>query len=405
MHNDTLAYGASLIRFAGASGSSNAGVPPSLDQPTNNSERPKMSSPTADLSIVVPTFNERENVAELVRRLTDCLSGVAWEVIFVDDDSPDGTADVIRGIALENPRVRCIQRIGRRGLSSACVEGMLASAAPYLAVMDADLQHDETLLRGMTTALKEENVDIVVGSRYVEGGGIADWDKGRAKMSQFATRLSRYVVKQDLSDPMSGFFALRRDVLVDAVRNLSNIGFKILLDILASASKPLRLKELPYEFRTRHAGESKLDSQAVWGYLMLLGDKMFGHIVPVRFVAFSAVGGLGVVVHFVVLTLLFQLLALPFTLGQAVATTAAMVSNFALNNALTYRDMRLRGWRWLLGLASFMLVCSLGAFANVGIASYLFVNDTVWVLAAMAGIVVGAVWNYAVTAIYTWRKA
>lgn len=360
---------------------------------------------TADFSIIVPTFNERENVPELVRRLEECLAGIAWEVIFVDDDSKDGTSDVVRDIALENPRVRCIQRIGRRGLSSACVEGMLASSAPYLAVMDADLQHDEKLLSQMLKTLTSDSADIVVGSRYVEGGGIGAWDQSRASISQFATRLSRLVIKQDLSDPMSGFFALRREVLVDSVRNLSNIGFKILLDILASVSKPVRLKELPYEFRSRLAGESKLDSQAVWGYLMLLGDKLFGHIVPVRFVAFSLVGGLGVFVHFLVLSILFQGLGVPFTIGQAVATTIAMASNFALNNALTYRDMRLRGWRWVLGLLSFMLVCSLGAFANVGIASYLFVNNTVWVLAAIAGIVVGAVWNYAVTAMYTWNKA
>lgn len=363
-----------------------------------------MHSPAVEFSIVVPTFNERENISELVMRLTECLKGNSWEVIFVDDDSTDGTADVVREISRGNSRVRCIQRIGRRGLSSACVEGMLASSAPYLAVMDADLQHDESVLPRMLDVLRTEDVDIVVGSRYMEGGGVGAWDQSRAKMSRLATRLSRMIVKRDLSDPMSGFFALRREALEIAVRNLSSVGFKILLDILASAATPLRLKELPYEFRNRHAGESKLDSQAVWGYLMLLGDKLFGHIVPVRFVAFTVVGGLGVLVHFLVLSVLFQAMALPFTSSQAVATAVAMTSNFALNNALTYRDMRLRGWRWITGLMSFILVCSLGAFANVGIASYLFVNDTVWVLAALAGIVVGAVWNYAVTAIYTWNK-
>lgn len=363
-----------------------------------------MHSRTTELSVIVPTFNERENVLEFVRRLTECLKGNSWEVIFVDDDSPDGTADLVREISREDSRVRCIQRIGRRGLSSACVEGMLASSAPYLAVMDADLQHDESVLPRMLDTLRAGDVDIVVGSRYTEGGGIGGWDQNRARISRFATRLSRMVVKRDLSDPMSGFFALRREALEHTVRNLSNIGFKILLDILASASQPLRLREIPYEFRNRHAGESKLDSQAMWGYLMLLGDKLFGHIVPVRFVAFTVVGGVGVLVHFLVLSVLFQAMALSFSFSQAAATAVAMTSNFALNNALTYRDMRLRGWRWITGWVSFTLVCSLGAFANVGIASYLFVHDTIWVLAALAGIVVGAVWNYAVTAIYTWNK-
>lgn len=364
-----------------------------------------MSSPTTLFSVVIPTFKERDNVAELVRRLDACLAGVAWEAIFVDDDSPDGTADRVRELARADPRVRCIQRIGRRGLSSACVEGMLASSAPFLAVMDADLQHDETVLPRMLAVLQANEADLVVGSRYVEGGGIGTWNADRAMMSRFATRLSRLVIKRDLSDPMSGFFALRRDTFEAAVRNLSSIGFKILLDLIASSPQPPRLKEIPYQFRERHAGESKLDSQAMWGYLMLLGDKLFGHIVPVRFVAFTLVGGLGVVVHFAVLTLLFHALARPFGASQAAATMVAMTSNFALNNALTYRDMRLRGWRWLKGWISFTLVCALGAIANVGIASYLFVQDTMWVLAALAGIVVGAVWNYAVTAIYTWNKA
>jgi dolichol-phosphate mannosyltransferase len=362
-----------------------------------------MSSPIAVFSVVIPTFKERDNVAELVRRLDACLAGVAWEAIFVDDDSPDGTADRVRELARSDPRVRCIQRIGRRGLSSACVEGMLASSAPYLAVMDADLQHDETVLPRMLAALQANEADLVVGSRYVEGGGIGAWDADRAMMSRFATRLSRLVIKQDLSDPMSGFFALRRDTFEAAVRHLSSIGFKILLDLLASSPQPPRLKEIPYQFRERHAGESKLDSQAMWGYLMLLGDKLFGHIVPVRFVAFTLVGGLGVIVHFAVLTVLFHSLSLPFTTSQAAATLVAMTSNFALNNALTYRDMRLRGWAWIKGWLSFTVVCALGAVANVGIASYLFVQDTMWVLAALAGIVVGAVWNYAVTAIYTWK--
>jgi len=364
----------------------------------------RIKSQTVELTIVVPTFNERDNVLEVVQRLDSCLRGYAWEVIFIDDDSPDGTADRIREMARQDRRIRCIQRIGRRGLSSACTEGMLASSAPYLAVMDADCQHDETALPRMVELLKAGEADIVVGSRYVDGGGIGNWNASRAKMSRFATRLSRLVIKQDLSDPMSGFFAFRGDVLNPAVRNLSNLGFKILLDLLASSPRPLRLKEVPYEFRNRHAGESKLDNQAMWDYLMLLLDKLVGHIVPVRFIAFGLVGAVGVVLHFAILTTLFRWMGLPFAVSQASATIAAMISNFALNNALTFRDMRLKGWRWARGLALFVLVCGIGALANVGIASYLFTRNRMWVLAALAGIVVGAVWNYAMSAMYTWGK-
>lgn len=363
----------------------------------------RMESQMVELSIIVPTFNERDNVAEVVERLDACLTGVPWEVIFVDDDSPDGTAERVREIARYDRRIRCLQRIGRRGLSSACTEGLLASSAPYLAVMDADCQHDEAALPRMLKVLKAGDVDIVVGSRYVDGGGIGSWSAGRAKMSRFATRLSRLVIKQNLSDPMSGFFVLRGDVLNPAVRRLSNIGFKILLDLLASSPRPLRLKEVPYEFRNRRAGESKMDSQAMWDYLMLLMDKLVGHVVPVRFVAFGLVGAVGVLLHFAVLTTLFRIAGLSFAFSQGSATVVAIASNFTLNNALTFRDMRLKGWRWAKGLASFALVCGLGALANVGIASYLFSRNGMWVLAALAGIVVGAVWNYAMTAMYTWN--
>jgi dolichol-phosphate mannosyltransferase len=364
----------------------------------------EMLSQAPELSVIVPTFNESENVRRVVASLDACLKGISWEVIFVDDDSPDGTAARVREISRHDPRVRCLQRIGRRGLSSACTEGMLASSAPYVAVMDGDGQHDETVLRRMLEILREGTADIVVGSRYVDGGGIGDWNASRAKMSRFATHLSRLVIKQDLSDPMSGFFALRLDVLNPAVRKLSNIGFKILVDLMASSPQPLRLKEVPYEFRNRTAGESKLDSQAMWDYLMLLLDKLVGHIVPVRFLAFALVGTIGVLLHFAVLTVLFRALALPFTISQCGASIVAMVSNFGLNNALTFRDRRLKGWRWIKGLALFVLVCGIGAVANVGIASYLFSRNSMWVLAALAGIVVGAVWNYAMSAMYTWGR-
>ncbi len=357
-----------------------------------------------ELSVIVPTFNERGNVAELVGRLNTCLGGVDWEVIFVDDDSPDGTAEIVREMARTDKRVRCLQRIGRRGLSSACVEGMLASAAPFLAVIDGDMQHDESLLPQMLAVLRAKEADIVVGSRYIEGGGIGDWKTSRARMSRLASRLSKLVVRAGLSDPMSGFFMIRRSTLDGVVRNLSSIGFKILLDLFASAPEPLRFRELPYQFRPRRAGESKLDRQVVLDYLMLLADKVMGHIVPVRFIVFALVGGLGVVIHLFTVMIVFHSLGVGFVASQSLATLVAMTSNFTLNNMLTYRDKRLRGWRWLKGLASFAAACGIGALANVGVAAYLFNQGDGWAFAAIGGVVVGAVWNYAVTSVYTWNR-
>jgi dolichol-phosphate mannosyltransferase len=298
-----------------------------------------------------------------------------------------------------------LRRIGRRGLSSACIEGMLASTAPNLAVMDADLQHDETLLPEMLRILREDSSDIVIGSRYLEGANVDDWSESRLMVSRFGGRLARLVVPEDLTDPMSGFFMVKREVLGRAVRRLSGLGFKILLDIFASTPEPLRFKELPYRFGTRVAGESKLDSLVAWEYAMLLADKLFGRFVPVRFLTFSLIGASGVVVHMLALAAVFGGLSIQFEYAQAIAALAAMTSNFYLNNLLTYRDRRLRGWAVLRGLLSFYLACSVGAIGNVGLASYLFRIEFEWVLAALAGILISAVWNYAVTQVYTWRAS
>jgi len=356
------------------------------------------------LAIIVPTFNERDNIAELIGRLRVCLDHRSWEVVFVDDDSPDGTAAVVREHAAADSRVRCLRRIGRRGLSSACVEGMLATTAPYVAVMDADMQHDERLLPQMLDVLQNSDADIVVGSRYAPGGDIGDWDARRARMSRMAIRLSRVLVPADLTDPMSGFFMLRRAVLEDCMRHLSTIGFKILADVFASAPQPLRFKELAYSFRLRRAGVSKLDSVTAWDYVMLLLDKMVGRYIPVRFLAFSIVGTMGVAVHFAVLTLVFKGFHRGFVAGQATATLCAMTFNFAVNNVLTYRDMRLRGMGWLKGWATFVLACGIGGFSNLGVASTIYGLGRGWFPAAIAGIVVGAVWNYAVTMMLTWGR-
>jgi len=357
------------------------------------------------LSIVVPTFNEVGNVTELRDRIAAALPGVDWELIYVDDDSPDGTAERLAELAQQDRRVRCMLRIGRRGLSSACIEGLLAASSPLVAVIDADLQHDETLLPRMLEPLREPQLDVVVGSRYVDDGSIGEWDRSRALLSRLATRLAHSVLKADLRDPMSGFFMMRRDAVLRSVRaGTSGVGFKILLDLFASAPEPLRVREIAYTFRARHSGQSKLDSNVAWEYLLMLLDRLCGRAVPIRFIAFSLVGVFGLGVHMAVLALLLRGVGIGFVVAQAAATLVAMSSNFALNNLLTYRDMRLRGWGLLRVWASFVAACSIGGLANVGIAAWLFQNRSGWIASAVAGVLVGAVWNYALTALYTWKR-
>jgi dolichol-phosphate mannosyltransferase len=370
-----------------------------------SSESSRLAAEPLELSVVVPTFNERDNVIPLLDKLDAALAGVAWEAVFVDDDSSDGTPAVIVERCRADPRVRIIRRIGRRGLSSAVVEGILSTATPFVAVIDADMQHDERLLVPMLKSLRAGEADLAVGTRYSAGGGVGDWDSRRQTISWVATRLSALVVRTELSDPMSGFFMIRREAFEASVRQLSSQGYKILLDIVASAPKPPRIKEFPYVFRQRQHGESKLDALVSLEYGMLLIDKMFGRVVPARFVLFMGIGGLGVFVHMAVLTALLKAQGLAFITAQGVATVVAMTFNFFLNNALTYRDKRLKGlWPLLRGLFSFYLVCAVGAVSNVGIANFMFAHSYSWFVSGIAGIVVGAVWNYAASSVFTWRK-
>jgi dolichol-phosphate mannosyltransferase len=357
-----------------------------------------------ELAVVIPTLNERDNVPVVVQRLNRVLAGIAWEAIFVDDDSPDGTADAVREAARWQGNIRCIQRLGRRGLASACIEGILSSAAPYVAVMDGDLQHDEALLPEMLAKIKAEKLDIVVASRHVAEGSLGDWQKSRVAISDFATRLSRLVIKADLTDPMSGFFMVERTAFAGAMRRLSGQGFKILLDLFASTPRPFAFAEVPLKFRERLHGESKLDTLVAWEYLMLLLQKLIGPAVPVRFLLFSLIGGLGLVTHLATLWLALNTVQASFAVAQGVATVMAMSGNFLLNNLFTYRDRRLRGWRLLSGLGSFYAVCGVGAAANVGVAAYIAGGHSWW-LAGLAGAAVSAVWNYAMSSIFTWSAS
>src|ERR1700736_1831494 len=367
-------------------------------------EIPSQAAGLLQLSVIVPTFNERDNVTTLFRRLEATLKGVAWEVIFVDDNSPDGTWDVVRNLAAQDSRVRCLRRIGRRGLSGACIEGILASSAPCAAVMDADLQHDETQLPKMLALLHSGQADLVVGSRYVEGGSADSFNKQRAGASALATEVAKRVLRVKIADPMSGFFMIRRDRFEQLAPQLSTQGFKILLDIVATARGNLRIKEIPFTFGSRLHGESKLDSMVALDFLGLVLAKLTHDVVSLRFLLFAMVGSIGLVVHLVALYIALEAFDLPFPEAQACGALSAMTSNFILNNFLTYRDQRLKGFAILRGLLLFYLVCSVGLFANVGVAFSVYDQEPIWWLAGAAGALMGVVWNYAMSGLFVWPK-
>lgn len=357
-----------------------------------------------DLTVVIPTLNEVGNIEPLLDRLTIALAGIEWEAMFVDDGSTDGTAELVTRLAQAERGVRLIRRIGRRGLSSAVVEGALASTSPVIAVIDADLQHDETILPALFRAIDQDGRDLAIGTRYCGGGSTGDWDEGRRKISRFATRLAAPIMKTRLSDPMSGLFAIRRDVLLDAAPNLSSVGYKILLDLVASHPRALKVSEVGYTFGVRTSGSSKLDQMVALEYIELLLDKTIGRWIPVKLVQFGAIGSVGVGVHLALLYLLLNTAGASFSVAQAGAVIGAMTFNFALNNRFTYRDRQLKGLAWVTGLLSFYLVCSLGAVANVGIGSLVYDRLPEWWVAGVAGAIVGSVWNYVASGWLTWTR-
>lgn len=362
------------------------------------------SGPTVvELTVVIPTFNEAANVPLVVERLDRVLAGVAWDVVFVDDDSPDGTSAVARLLAQKDRRVRVIRRVGRRGLSTACVEGVLSSAAPFFAVMDGDLQHDDQKLPEMFRRLREENLDIVVGSRYLDGERTEGLSPIRKWISRTGGRMARLVLKADLTDPMSGFFLMRREAFDAAVGNLSQQGFKILLDLFASSPAPMRFGEVATQFHTRQHGESKLDTKVAWEFGILVIDKLIGRVVPVRFAIFALVGATGVAVHLIVLWLIGKAGA-SFAAAQTTAVIAAMTWNFVLNNMITYRDQRLKGASFFTGLLSFYAIGAVGALANIGIAQSLYDQGRGWLIAGVAGALIGVVWNFTMSSFFTWRR-
>ena len=358
----------------------------------------------ASLTVVVPCFNERANIAPMVVALDAALRGIAWEVVFVDDDSPDGTSAVARNSAARDPRVRCIRRVGRRGLSSAVIEGALSSSADYVAVIDGDLQHDETRLPVMLAAL-QGGAQLAVGSRHVVGGDSAGLSSPlRQKLSQTGIRIAQLLTGARLGDPMSGFFMLRRELFEGLANRLTGQGFKILLDLVLASPVPLRIVEVPYRFRPRMAGESKLDALVLAQFAGLLIDKLLRGTVPLRFITFALVGGFGVLINLAVLEAARRF-GMAFGPAQALWTVVAMVANFQLNNQLTYRTQRLKGRKVWRGLLLFLVVCGLGAIANIGIARAIYVENGSHgdILAGAAGAAVGVVWNYAVSATLVWR--
>ena len=358
------------------------------------------------LAVIVPSYNERGNIELLYEKVAIALGDTHWEMIVVDDNSPDGTADVVVELSRVYANIRCLRRFGRRGLASACVEGMAVTSAPYVAVIDADLQHDEAILPEMLRKAVA-GADLVVGSRFIEGGSAGEGlSETRLSGSQFATKMAGMIAGQSVSDPMSGFFLMRREAALRAAPKLASDGFKILIDLIVTSQRmgqPLSVAEVPYTFRPRHAGESKMNPLIVIQYLGLWVSKLTNGVLPPSFLLFGLVGGTGVVVHLLTLGLFSSALGQGFLVSQIAATLIAMTWNFVLNNNLTYADRKLRGKKLIKGLLSFFAICALGGIANISVANAIYAFDHQTFIAGLSGAIMSSVFNYAVTRAFTWK--
>jgi dolichol-phosphate mannosyltransferase len=255
----------------------------------------------------------------------------------------------------------------------------------------------------MLKLLKTDDLDLVVGSRFL-GNTVKGLSAQREKMSRFGNKLCRYVTKASLSDPLSGFFMIRRNVIEQNVSRLSNQGFKILLDIMATHTSPLKFKEIGFQFRERVHGESKLDTLVLLEFFKVLLEKTIGRYLSPQLVFFMGVGGLGALVHFSILSLCFKHFHVNFLTSQTLATYTSMTFNFFLNNFFTYRDQRKKGLKVLSSFFLFILICSVGAFLNISVSDYLFQQGWNWIISGFVGILAGAFWNYITNSTLTWKS-
>ena len=366
-------------------------------------EAPGRSKPT--VSVIVPTYRESANIPILFERIKRVLNGAPWELVVVDDDSPDGTSSVAFALAAEDRRIRCLRRVNRSGLAGAVIEGWMSSSADFVAVIDGDLQHDESILPKMYEALARGSGNLAIGARIRNASGSGSLSPARQALSDLGAWFFRRIAGTTVADPMSGFFMIRREIVSRLAPRLSPDGFKILVDVILSAGGGLKIVEIPYEFRKRNAGESKLTPLVGIDFLGLVVHHATAGILPIRFVLFAMIGAGGLIVHILTLSAVLHWFGtLTFDAGQLIATIVAMGSNFILNNEITYRPYRFRGLGMVVGFLAFALGCSVGALANLNVASWLYRADQTWWLAGLAGALLSVVWNYAVSTNLIWRR-
>lgn len=361
---------------------------------------------SVELSVVVPSYNELKNIAILLKKLASLLHELQYEIIVVDDNSPDKTWDKVATLSKQDSRIRLLRRFDRRGLSSAILEGFSTARGKYICVLDADMQHDETKILDMIEEMDRLNAEIVVGSRKVAGGGVQGWTWQRRFMSWVGSCISRAVVSSKIKDPMSGFFMLRQDFFRRIVDLLNPRGFKLLMEIINAGNKlNPTIREVGYVFKDRQHGKSKLNSTVILDFFLSLYDIKLGAVVPFRVFMYCLVGLSGVFINMAALGFFVTVVKLTENSALLCAIFIAMLSNFVCNNLLTFRDYSFSlPSSFISGFIKYLALCSFGALINYTVSMFFF-QKLFWsiYLSNLIGIAIAMFWNYVMNSKYTWK--
>lgn len=355
-----------------------------------------------NISIIVPTLNEKGNINILFEEIKATFQNkdISWEIIFVDDSNNNETSDIINILQNNEKNIFLIKRFENRGLSSALILGALSSNSEYVVFMDADLQHPPKKILELYNEIKAKDIDLVSASRFLESNELLN--QGRYKASLFVNFLLKKLFKINYSDVLTGFFIINRIFFINNYNKLSNIGFKLLLDIILSSKKTIKYSEIPFEFKKRHSGESKLNSRVLVDFISLLIDKIIGKFIPARYFIYSFIGCIGII--FQLTNFYFLQFFLNFNLALILSILFTIFFNFVLNNEFTYSDLKKRGYRFLIGLLKYYFFCSFGALFNFISARLIYDNTSNIYFAVLIGAFVGSIWNYSMNTSYNWNK-